>query len=417
MVKYGVLGKHSADIVFSEAFSTYDLSYDTFWSLLYAFLDQTGFEYRHTHPSPGQTMVRIEKADAWPKQINEEYTGLPQETKMRTVLHSRLGLARSSEKKRNEAVLEWMLLNIGGSAVDIQYSINITSEGLSEHKTTIQNLIKENKKGASVHVEGLTLDVEYDSIISLRPLLQLIPDLSRLKFINKRPWKYKELLSSLISTLSSCTSLKALTITEYILESEEVSILADSLPNIEQLSIWCKPLERTAMDSLKKCVQLEKLEIGGWYQPSDVVQAIVTHLLLLRELRIRCYPLEPAVVEAFQACTKLEKLSIWGEEQPSATVQALLRYLPLLKELIIGIDTLDFAFAKALRNYPSLRSLGLTTHKYTPDFVARYLKKPLPKLSDLTIKAPYGIDKKSRKDKKAERDAEKKGMTIDFYIM
>ncbi|KAI5144798.1 hypothetical protein NEPAR04_2217 [Nematocida parisii] len=45
---------------------------------------------------------------------------------------------------------------------------------------------------------------------------------------------------------------KGQTITRQSLEGAEASRLADSLPVIEQLSIWCKHLEGTAKDSLKK---------------------------------------------------------------------------------------------------------------------------------------------------------------------
>ncbi|KAI5192968.1 hypothetical protein NECID01_2148, partial [Nematocida sp. AWRm77] len=90
MVKYGLLGAHSADIMKPDVLSTYDLPHDTFWSLLQAFVRQMGFEYRITHPTIGQTMLEIERTNPWVKKINKEYKGSSQTTKIRTVLYSEL---------------------------------------------------------------------------------------------------------------------------------------------------------------------------------------------------------------------------------------------------------------------------------------------------------------------------------------
>ncbi|KAI5191865.1 hypothetical protein NECID01_1670, partial [Nematocida sp. AWRm77] len=294
MVKYGLLRRHSEKIMPSKDLSNYDLSHDIFWSLLHAFLRQTGFEYRLTHPSAGQTMLRIEKADAWPRKINDEYTGPSQTTRMRTVLHSTLGPAGSLEKERNEVVLAWLLLNIGGSSVDIQYTIEVVSDDTTEVSQTIYNLAKENNKEASVGVEGLALGVGYDSIISLRPLLQLIPDLSRLELINKEAWKSRELSSFISRDISFCRYLKVLRIQGLYLESADVSSLVGSIPNIEQLSLLCEGLEDTAAESFKACKKLEKLDLDGWLQTSSTVQEIVKHLPHLRELTIECERLDSA---------------------------------------------------------------------------------------------------------------------------
>ncbi|KAI5144797.1 hypothetical protein NEPAR04_2216 [Nematocida parisii] len=453
MVKYGLLGAHSADIVSSMAFSNYDLPYDIFRGFLYAFLRQTGFAYRLTHPSAGQTMLRIEKADAWAKQIDDEYTGPSQTSSMRTVLHSKLAPVESPEKERNEAVLGWLLLNIGGSSVDIQYTIEVFSDNTTELSQPIKQFTKENEKGARVRVEGLALNIYRRNSFFLRPALQLVPGLSRLGLFNTA--------SSLISPLSLCPSLKTLKIAGKPLESAEVSRLAESLPSIKHMSLWCKPLKETAIDSLKKCTRLEKLNIREWPQPSAVVQAILTHLPLLKELSIECEPLTPAAAEAFQACTKLEILKMWGEKQPSATVQALLIHLPLLKELSIGCNVLepaaaeacqactkleilkmwgeeqpstavqaiatrlpslkhlrietgsaDFSLADALRNCSSLHFLHLSALQYTPDFLARYLQSPCPRLKSLTLHNHDTNNNHSEEDNRAVEEAQKMGMSI-----
>ncbi|KAI5192483.1 hypothetical protein NECID01_1950, partial [Nematocida sp. AWRm77] len=429
MVKYGLFRRHSAKIMASKDLSTYNLSQDIFWALLHAFLRQAGFAYRTTHPSAGQTMLRIESTSVQQfKKIDKEYTGPSQQTRMRTVLYSELGRISSQEKKKNEEVLAWLLLSLGGSSVDIQYDINLYFEDI---KKTIYNLAKENEQGARVYVEGLTFDAhsswdDYDDLYSkasaLIEVLQLVPPLTRVEIDIFSPFDIpSDIISSLISEISSCTSLKALTITNYILGSAEVSILADSLPNIEQLSIWCKPLERTAVESLKKwtrlekleidghdnqpstivqalvahlpslkelnimcdpltpaaaeafqaCTQLEKLIMYGWYQSSTAVQALVAHLPSLKELTIECNVLEPAAAEAFQACTKLEKLEMWEEKQPSTTVQAIATHLPSLKHLRIGIGSADFALADVLQKCPNLHFLELSALQYTPGFLAR----------------------------------------------
>ncbi|KAI5191125.1 hypothetical protein NECID01_1294, partial [Nematocida sp. AWRm77] len=303
MVKYGLLGKHSADIVSRVVFSDQKLSRDTFWDLLYAFLRQTGFDHRTIgHPSTGQTMLRIEKADEWPKQIDENYTGPFQETKMRTVLYSELGPESSQEKERNEAVLGWLLLNIGGSSVDIQYLNKVVSDNISELSQTIQNFTKENKKRAWVYVEGLSLIPNCKNHTFLSTALQLVPNLSCLKLSIAPSWILNEELSSLFSTITLCRHLKVLKIRGMYLDSVVVSKLVESIPGIVQLNFWCKILEGTAIDSLKKCTHLERLEIEGEDQPSDVVQELVSHLPSLKELTISCEALEPAATESFKKC-------------------------------------------------------------------------------------------------------------------
>ncbi|KAI5192893.1 hypothetical protein NECID01_2122 [Nematocida sp. AWRm77] len=183
MVKYGLFGIHSADIMASKAFSTYNLPQKTFQDLLHAFLRQIDFAYRTIiHPSTGQTLLRIEKADARPKQINKEYTGPSQTTRMRTVLYTELGPESSPERERNEAVLVWLLLNIGGSSVDIQYTTEIIIlEDITDLSQTIYNLTKENEQGGCVYVEGLALKVDCRNSFILRLALQLVPGLLRLE--------------------------------------------------------------------------------------------------------------------------------------------------------------------------------------------------------------------------------------------
>ncbi|KAI5189730.1 hypothetical protein NECID01_0636 [Nematocida sp. AWRm77] len=391
MAKYGLLGRHSADIVSSKALYTYDLPQKIFWGLLYGFLRQTGFEYRLTHPTTGQTVLRIEKPDAWPKKINEEYTGPSQATKMRTVLHSELGPTESLETKRNEAVLVWLLLNIGGSSVDIQYTIDISSsEDCTNLTQVIEQFTEENEKGTCVHVEGLTLIVGCRNSTSLGLALQLVPHLSRLNLSIDRDYRIsKATPSSLIRDISSCRSLKALEITRYILTSAEVSSLAESLLNIEQLSLWCNRLERTAIGSLKKCPQLEKLEMDGEIQLSTVVEEIVRHLPYLRELDIKCKPLGTAEVEAFQACTQLEKLKINGYGfycQRCAVVQALLRHLPPLKELSIECEPLGLAAAEVFQACTQLERLEINGYNNQSSTTVQAIVAHLPFLRELSIR-------------------------------
>ncbi|KAI5189729.1 hypothetical protein NECID01_0635 [Nematocida sp. AWRm77] len=436
MAKYGLLGAYSTDIVSSKLLSACYLSCSAVRDLLYAFLRQAGFEYRTIEClDTEQTMLRIEKADGWPKQLNKEYTGPFQTTNMRTVLHTRLGPKESLEKERNEAVLAWLLLNMGGSSVDIQYTIKVFSDDISDLYQTIQNLSKENKKGARVHIEGLILNISHiKRSFYLDPGPRHIPRTSRLGLFN--------ISSSLVSTISLCTSLKTLTIEGKHLKSAEVSRLADSLLNLEQLNIWSKRLERRAIDSLKKCTKLEKLEMHGdrqrsialqelvsnlphlrelrikckalepaaaevfqactqlekleingcrkFYQPSATVQAIVTHLSLLRELSIWSKPLEPAAAEAFQACTKLERLEMWGKDQPSAAVQAIVSHLPSLRELIIPCDVLTSAGAESFQVCTQLEKLEINGRRgfYQPSSIVQAIVTHLPHLRDLEV----GID-------------------------
>ncbi|KAI5190496.1 hypothetical protein NECID01_1002 [Nematocida sp. AWRm77] len=388
IVKHGLLGKHSADIVSLEFFSTRDLSHDTFWTLLYAFLAQAGFEYRIAHPSRGQTVLWIESTNPpHPKQIDEEYTGPSQTASIRSVLYSKLGPIGTQEKKRNEDVLGWLLLNIGGASVDIQYFMTVSSEDIFEHSQTIQNLSKKDKKGACVYVEGVSLNLKYSSNFSLLPSLQLVPDLSRLElFINiDCDYVSNEELSSLFSGISSCKSLKALEIREKRLESVVVGKLMESIPTIEQLCLFCNILEATAIDNLKKCTYLEKLKIYGEDQPPSVLQSLITHLFSLKDLRIICDDLEPAVVNTFEVGAQLEKLEIWGCYQPSRGVEALVSRLSSLKELSIGCKSLDAIAAESFQACKHLEKLEIYGDPH-PSTAVKVLVSHLSSIRELIIR-------------------------------
>ncbi|KAI5190792.1 hypothetical protein NECID01_1159, partial [Nematocida sp. AWRm77] len=235
MVKYGLLGAHSADIMASEVFSTHYLFHSTFGDLFQGFLEQAGFNYRVVHLSAGQLVLKIEKDDVHPKNIDKEYTGSSQIEKRRTVLYSELGPTGSQEKRRNENILSWLLWHMGRPSVDIQYSMDIYSEGLSELRQTIQNFTKESEYGAHTYVEGLTLDVNYKNHASLSTVLRLVPSLSRLELSMSSPSILNAAVSSLVNSIPLCKSLKMLKITGKLLSSVVISRLVESLPNIEQL--------------------------------------------------------------------------------------------------------------------------------------------------------------------------------------
>ncbi|KAI5192966.1 hypothetical protein NECID01_2146 [Nematocida sp. AWRm77] len=385
MVKYGLLGAHSVDIMKPDVLSTYDLSHDTFWSLLQAFVRQMGFEYRITHPSRGYTMLGIRRIDdVWPKNIDQAYTGLSQIEKRRTVLYSELGPTGSQEKRRNEAVLSWLLWNIGGSSVDIQYSMDISSEGLSELRQTIQSFTKESEYGTHTYVEGLTLNVTQQNHASLSTVLQLIPSLSRLELSMSSPSIFFEEISSLFDIISLCKSLKDLKIIGEVLESVAVTKLVESIPTIEKLSFSCKILEGRTIDELKKCTRLESLDINGMYQPSAVVQELVSHLSSLRELRIRCKALTHAAAESFKACKNLEKLIICGNLQPSSALQVLFKHLSFLKELNIRCKPLDSIATERLQACNKLEKLIMYGEKQ-PSTVVQALVSSLSSLKGLSI--------------------------------
>ncbi|KAI5191961.1 hypothetical protein NECID01_1729 [Nematocida sp. AWRm77] len=397
MVKYGLLSTYSAEIIASKVFSDRDLFYHIFWDFLCAFLRQTGFEYRVTHSSASQIMLRIEKANAWPKQLNKEYAGPFQETKMRTVLYSELGPASSQEKERNEAVLGWLLLNIGGSSVDIQYLNKVFSEDTTELSQTIEQFTKDNKKRAWVYVEGLSLIPNCRNHALLSTALQLVPNLSCLKLYISSNWISNEELSSLFSTITLCKSLKVLEIRGCYLDSVVVSILVESIPAIQKLDFCCEVLEDTAIESFKNCTQLEKLEIDGKYQPSATVQELVSYLPFLKELSINCEVLEDTAIESFKKCTHLEKLVIDGGEvdeeeeeeeegkyQPSDVVQGLVSYLSSLKELCIKCEVLESEAIESFKNCPQLEKLTIYGD-FQPSDVIQELVSCLPSLKELCI--------------------------------
>ncbi|KAI5189348.1 hypothetical protein NECID01_0543 [Nematocida sp. AWRm77] len=385
MAKYGLLGIHSADIISTAGLSTYDLPYKTFQKLLYAFLRQTDFKYRASYSTTGQTMLRIENTNLWSNQINEEYTGPFQTARMRTVLHSELGPASSQEKERNEAVLAWLLSNMGGSSVDIQYYTTISSDNSTDLSQVIKKFTKENEKGRCVYVEGLTLGIDYRrGSFSLRPALRLVPDLSRLEVWITPEYIPNEELFSFFSSITLCKNLKALRIAGQCIESEIISRLLEGLPSIEQLNLFCNRLDSTAIDSFKKCAHLEKLKIYGTSQPNTTVQVLVKHLPSLKYLRINCDALEPAAAESFHVCKNLESLILLCHLQiTSSFLIKLLEILPSLQYLKMSIGTADFALSDALRKCSNLRSLELKVWNYSPGFLAFYLQAPLPNLKFL----------------------------------
>ncbi|KAI5192810.1 hypothetical protein NECID01_2087 [Nematocida sp. AWRm77] len=386
MVRYGLLGKHSKDITEFSLAQDEQLAYDTLHPMLLAFLDQTGLEHRTiVHSSAEKTVLFIEKVDAWPKQIEYDYTAPYQTARIRTVLYSRLGPRGSQEKERNEAVLSWLLALLGGSSVDIQYSTSLFSEGIAETKKTIQNFTKEGKKDARVYVEGVTIDVDYNNNTSLRSALQLVPELSCLKLFITSIFIPNTSLPSLFSSITSCKSLKSLKIVGRLLDSVAISRLVESLPTIEQLSLSYTILEDTVIDNLKKCACLESLEIYGEEQPSAVVQALVSHLPFLKALSIKCKVLEPAAVDSFEACTQLEKLEVWGEDQPSTVVQALAKRLSFLKELDIWCGVLEPAATDSFEVCTQLEKLNIVG-ELQPSTVVQALVKSLPLLKEITIK-------------------------------
>ncbi|KAI5191017.1 hypothetical protein NECID01_1247 [Nematocida sp. AWRm77] len=386
MVKYGLFGTHSADIMDSKALTSCNLSYDTFCDLLYAFLRVIGFVYRITHPNIGQTLLQIESTNANFKNIDSNnYTGPFQTEPWRTVLYSELGPKGTQKKERNEAVFSWILSKLRGSSVDIQYFTNIASKDISDLKNTVLNLTKKNGKDAHVYVEGLLLIVDYQNHTSLTTVLQLVPDLSRLELSIPPPYTSSSAdLSFLLRKIPLCKSLKSLKIAGQNLGSAVVIKLVEKLPNIEQLSLTCKVLEYTAIDKLRKCAYLETLTICGETHPSATVQALVTHLSFLKELSIKCHSLEPAAVECFETCTQLERLNLFEEAQPSDTVQALVNYLPFLKELSIVCDVLEPTAIESFKACKKLEKLSINGW-YQPNTIVQGLVSHLPSLRELLI--------------------------------
>ncbi|KAI5188451.1 hypothetical protein NECID01_0082 [Nematocida sp. AWRm77] len=385
MVRYGLLGMHSKDITENSLCKERDLAYDTFQSMLPVFLSEIGFEHRITiHSDTKKKTLLIENPGEQLKQINNEYTGVPQEGRMRTVLYSSLGPIGAQEKERNEAVLSWLLSNMGGSFIDIQYFIDIASEDISELKKTISQLTKENEKHACVYVDGLTLSIYRRTMTSLLPAFQLVPGLSRLKLFISSDYSSNTALSSLFKSITSCKSLKALEITGGLLENMTISRLVKDLLTIEQLSLSCKILKITAINNLKKCTNLESLDIHGLDQPSAVVQDLVRHFSFLKRLSIKCEPLDSTDAKSFQTCTHLDSLKLVGKLQPSAVVQEVVGHLPSLRKLWIVCNVLNSTAAESFQACKNLETLKMEG-SYQPSASVKALVKHLSSLKELSI--------------------------------
>ncbi|KAI5191158.1 hypothetical protein NECID01_1327 [Nematocida sp. AWRm77] len=462
MVRYGLLGKCSKYITSKSQYQPNEMSYRIVLSMLSSFLGQIGLKAKTiVHSDAKKKMLLIEKANVWRKKTNEEYTKQPQKESIRAVLYSELGPTGSKEKKRNETVFGWLLSNMGGFSVDIQYSIDITSKETTELTQTVRNLTKKDEKDRRAYVEGLTLSIEFPNNASLLPAFQNILDISRLKMIIYSPYASDEVLDSLFSSFSRFESLKDLEIGGQVLNSALFSPLVKNIPIVKRLSFSCRILEGKAIDDIKYLSHLEILEMDGVNQPKAVVQALVRHALAFKELTIKSQALDSTIAKSFQACKNLEKLEIYGENQPSAVVQALVEHTLTLKDLIIRCHALDFTaansfqacknlekleiygegsvsflvklleilpslqnlriiidtanllpLANALRKSPNMRSLTLTAMQYTPGFLEHYLQDPLPQLAYLKI---YNLDKHnnySNKDDKAVEEASAKGIQI-----
>ncbi|KAI5192955.1 hypothetical protein NECID01_2142 [Nematocida sp. AWRm77] len=388
MVKYGLFGKHSVDIMSSEILSACNMSYDTFWELLYAFLNQIGFEYRITHPSTGKTMLKIEKAYAQATQIDEKYTGLPQETKMRTVLYSKLG-ETFQEKEKNEAVLGWLLSNIGGSSVDIQYFTEITSKDLYELTQTIKSLTTEHGRRPCVDVEGLSLVVVYaKNTPSLLPIANLVPHLFRLKVFFNSSITNSKLRSFFPSVIIVCKTLKALYISNKSLPTLFVSSLVKHLPNIVHLTLCCKLLENTVAEEFKNCPFLTSLKIYYEVQTSLFVQKLAANLPSLRELSITCEPLDKAAAESLTTCSQINKLKLEGSLQTNLCVQTLAANLLFLREIDIVCNDLRESAAesfKACRHLEKIKIMADSSFELQ-GFVLQRILQNVPTLRELEAK-------------------------------
>ncbi|KAI5192493.1 hypothetical protein NECID01_1960 [Nematocida sp. AWRm77] len=417
MAKYGLLGAHSADIISSKVLFAYNLSHDTFWVLLHAFLDQAGFQARITYPNKGQAILAIEKYNNTSSyRVDKKYTGPPQLSKLRTVLYSELG-ETPQEKERNEGVLGWLLSNIGGSSIEIHYSIDIASKGLSELRQTIQRLTKEHRKGSRVHVEGLSFAIScIDVSLSLAPFFQLVPSLSRLEISITSDRTVTPVLPSLSNSIVSCKSLKTLKISGRGLDTAFVSTLAKGLPNIETLRLCCDHLEDAVAEDFKACPRLTSLSLQQRPQTGLFIQKLAANLPLLKELKISCKSLGYTAAKSFQACPLLEKLNIFREEQSTrGFFVEVLEYLPCLQELKINLDTADLALAGALRRCPKLQLLQLTVSHYTPGFMERYLQDPLSSLRCLEFYKEDEDNEYSEEDIMAIQKAQGMGMNISAY--
>ncbi|KAI5190775.1 hypothetical protein NECID01_1142 [Nematocida sp. AWRm77] len=344
------------------------LDYDRFEFMLSAFLEQIDTKHRIViEPATKRKTLFVEKADEKKPQIHKEYTGPSQGTEMRTVLYSELGPTGTQQKKRNEIVLGWLLLNMGGSSIDIQYPTDISSEGLSELKKTVHNLTSPDNNDTCVYVEGVTFVFNHRTITSLLPDVQLSPNLSRLACSVVFSSITNEEVSSLVSTIVSYRSLKALKITGVNLDSVHISRIVESLPSIEQLCLPWSILEDAAVESLKKCTHLEKLQVYGVHKSSTAVQELGTHLPLLQDLRIR-----------------------------------------------IGIA--DLALADALRKFSKRLYLELRVEHYTPGFLAHYLRRG----SFLAVKCLkiWNLDKNnnySRNDRRIAQEVNAMGVSVYTY--
>ncbi|KAI5188424.1 hypothetical protein NECID01_0055 [Nematocida sp. AWRm77] len=413
MVQYGLLGQHSEDITDLSQCKDKALPYSTFEPMLPVFLDQIDFMHKTiVHSDKKKKTLLIEKKYIkHSRLIHEEYIGPSQTETRRTVLYSELGPALSQEKRRNEAVLGWLLSNTEGSSVDIQYTTVNSSEGLSELKTTIHNFTKESKKAPRVYVEGLTLDVNYKTNNSLLPAFQLVPDLSCLN-LSIFPTYLSDIEGfSLINEIASCKSLKALRITRLYLNNVLISRLVESLPAIEHLRFWCWFLGSTPIEKLANCTHLEILEVLDNCGPSSTVLTVllVGHLPSLKELKIKCQSLDSAAAESFTTCSQLEKLELYEDCQSGPIIQEILKHLPSLKELKIKCHPLEPADAESFKTCSQLETLEVKGANQKSTVVQEILKN-LPLLRELRIKSQI-LEPAAAKSFKACKKLEKLKMT------
>ncbi|KAI5191492.1 hypothetical protein NECID01_1486 [Nematocida sp. AWRm77] len=390
MVKYGLLGAHSADILASALDSHISLPYSAFWQMLLAFLEQARFQtHIVSHPSNDKSTLFIGSPTQDSSRLKEKYTAMPQPEKVRIVLYSKLGIEEHVHRT-NEKVLGWILTNLKHTTVDIRYDVFISSGSDGHSAPPIQHIFQESKKleeSDSAYIEGIKLSLNYFSAWNSLPCLsQIFSRLSFLEIANQTGGSAEEgqIVSMMSRNASLWKNLKMLKITGQSFTASSLCSFLEILPSLESLSLLCRKLDPGFEASFSKCPNLVYLSMGGKKQQSIVLENLIKNTPGLKNLEIQCEILEDSAADKFAQCPQMEKLQILGKSQRSTFLQKLLQSTPGLKKLTVMCNPLQASVAESFKNCLQLTVLYIYSPPQENSFTHSLLLH-VPHIQELCI--------------------------------
>lgn len=203
---------------------------------------------------------------------------------------------------------------------------------------------------------------------------------------------------SFVSEFSSITmkhgdvqvAIKGIDLSEYLLEPEEIWKLMEHYPNLKGLSIQTGRIPDRYAKNFLKYKSLEALKISRYYQNNTFIKKLLVNLpKTIRYLNIKTKVLHKDVAKNFSRLEMLEELTIVGDEQGSSFIGELLINLPrTVRFLCIEAGLLPRDAAKNFSKCEGLKMLKILGMLHDNNSFIEELSINLPKtVRFLEIKA------------------------------